>query len=298
MPTNLDLQVETFNAIQAAAQNGAKFDTKVGIVPIPGHPNRNYLVVGRDGSYEEWKLPLPSREASLHSVDQVGMFAVHALDRWNVRPSVYYSDEIVEIRLLDGLLDMQRGCAKVRLNTTRCWDLLSAWADTPSQAWLPHKEFIRTLRVTFGDCFENGSLKQLCESIGQLDFIQGERTQSVAIRNRESMGREVASEVKSLKGDIPEEVVLSVRVYRDPVLLRRHTIRCLLETDPQNGRLALIPLASQLDEAMDLEMGSLGDLLRASVRGPQLLNGPAADEAASPEPAAPQWTIPVFYGRP
>jgi hypothetical protein len=296
MTSNLNLQRETLNDLTALAERAASASGKLAIIPVPNSPTNRYLIVQPNGDYVDEEPPLAPRSTALQSVDQVGLFALHARDRLGCEPVIYYSPGGVETSLCDGSMDLHRERSVCPLKATKVWSLLNAWQEKPDSAWKQHREFIRELRVTFGDSFGPGVLDRLLDSIGQLDFIQGERAQSVAVRNRESMGREVASEVKSLKGDIPEEVLLSVRIYRDPVLLRRHSIRCLLETDPQNGRLALIPLAGQLDEALDIEMSGLGDMLRSSVGSSRRLTGP--DSETTEEEAAAEWSIPVFYGQP
>lgn len=295
MTTNLDLQHETLGSIISLAQKADSAANRVALVAIPNHPNHDYLVVKENGNYEQHELPLPPRATKLASVDQPGLFALHAHQKWDCNPAIYYDPACINIRLEDSNLEKGRGVAACPLTQTEVWKRLDNWSADPNTAWLSHKVFIRELRVTFGECFASGDLDRLIDAIGQLDFIQGERTQSVAVRNRESMGREVMAEVKSVKGDIPEQVLLGVRIYRDPILLRQHPIRCLLETDPSNGRLALIPLAGELDNALDAEMQSLGELLRASVRSSRLLTGP--DESATTD-LAPNWQIPVFYGQP
>jgi hypothetical protein len=300
MTTNLNLQVETLRELSDLATRAGDAAGKVALVPIPKHPRGNYLLVDANGSSEEQELPLPPRATALASVDQVGLHALHALREWGARPAIYYAPSGLTVQLEDGTLESNHGRALCPLAQTKVWELLALWEKSPNEAWKAHKEFFRMLRVTFGDSFESDALARLVESIGQLDFIQGERVQSVQVRNRESMGREVASEVKSLKGDIPEEILLSVRLYRDPVLLRRHSIRCLLETDPQNGRLALLPIAGQLDEALDREMSALGDMLRSSVGASRRLTGPALDpdDVERAAALATEWQIPVFYGQP
>lgn len=296
MSSNMELQRETLVELTGLAERATAAAGKVSIVAVPHSPTNNFLIVKPNGDYVEETPPLAPRQTNLASVDQVGLFALHARDRLHAEPVIYYSPSGVFTALRDGELTEQRESAECPLRKTRVWELLLAWAEKPDAAWKQHREFIRELRVTFGDCFTGDNLARLLDAIGQLDFIQGERAQSVAVRNRESMGREVASEVKSLKGDIPEEVTLTVRLYRDPVLMRRHEIRCLLETDPQNGRLALLPIAGQLDEALDREMLSLGETLRSSVGTARRLTGPAPEtDEGEPETA---WSIPVFYGQP
>lgn len=296
--SEIPLQVETLREIQQTAVKAAGAAGKVLIAKIPDHPRGNYLLVGDDGHVSEHELPLPPRRTLLNSVAAVGDYAKHARDVWEAEPAVYYCPDVVRVLLEDGGRHQQPDAAHVFLNKTPAWEQLKKWSDDPSQAWLGHRAFLTALRVEFGDCFERDDLRNLTDAIGQLDFVQGERTQSVAVRNRESMGREVMAEVKSLKGEIPEEVTLQVRIHRDPVLSRRHAVRCLLETDPAAGRLALIPIAGQLDRAIDEEMNALDLMLRASVRDVARLADETAAACDSPATTAPAWRIPVFFGNP
>lgn len=107
------------------------------------------------------------------------------------------------------------------------------------------------------------------------------------------------SNLSKFEIEIPDEVLLDVKIYKDPALLTRRTIVCTLETDPQQGKLALIPFAGELETAMDKEMLDLGELLRASVRGSRPAGFLASpDSATAASPVAPPWQIPVFYGTP
>lgn len=293
--SRLVLENETISSLAALAVSASGADGKIVIVPLPNDPRKSFLIVRPDGTYTVGFPSEPPRQAKLFSIAQVGMFAQHALCAWGCRPAIYYSAEGVCVQMEDGALSQKPERAGLLLEPTRVWEKLSEWAEKPSAAFLGHREFMRELRVTFGDSFSPGELESLTASIGQLDFVQGERMQSVQIRNRESMGREVAAEVKASNGTIPEEVILDVRIYRDPALLRRHEIRCLLETDPSNGRLALIPVPGQLDEAIDRELAGIGDMLRAAVRPMLLL---AAEGEEPPQIVKMDWQIPVFYGTP
>ena len=297
MTTNLDLQVETLREVRDLALSSADATKKLAIIPIPSHPEGNYYTVNTDGAIIEHSLPLPARRTTLSSVDQPGLFARHAMQAWDCTPAIYYDHQFIHVRLEDSNLQAYRGQANCSLMRTEVWKRLNEWSDDPGKAWMSHSVFIRELRVTFGECFSSDALDRLIETIGQLDFVTAERTQSVATRNRESMGREVMSEVKAAQGQIPEQVVLDCRIYRDPILLRKHSIRCLLETDPAKGRLAVIPLAGELDNAMDAEMHSLGELLRASVRAPRMIAEEASGATQSPTSPACDWQIPVFYGQ-
>ena len=114
-------------------------------------------------------------------------------------------------------------------------------------------------------------------------------------RNRESLGKDIRSELRSGAGEIPEQLVLRVRIFKDPALQARRQIVCKLETDPTNGgRFALLPLAEEVDRAIDLEMADLGDLLRSSINGAARLGLPGPDGEASAAPA--RLAVPVFYG--
>ncbi len=303
--SELSLQVETFDAIKDLAERAANADRQLAIVPIPGHPTNNYYLVEENGKYDEVTPPLPPRKASIHCVDQVGNYALHVRDAWESEPAIYYSRNQVAIELADGSFEPDRGRTICPLVHTVAWETLEKWSNKPGDAWLKHSEFVRTLRIVLGDCFPDGRLDALSAQIGQLEFVNAERGRSQATRGHESMGYEVLNEIKAATGEIPEEVFLKVRVYRDPVLTAQHEIRCLLETDAVAGKLALIPAPGQMDRALDKELTDLGDLLRANVRAPKVLNGPdffaSASESANasaPKVLTLPWQIPVFYGTP
>lgn len=300
---DLDLQPQTLRILQETAVKAAGAGTKIDIRSIPGHPLGSLFVTNSDGIREEYHLPVGPRKSALHCVDQVGVYARHAMDNWDVSPAVYYNRSVVTVVLQDGSLERERDFAACELAVTPEWKLLLGFSDAPDQAWKKHTAFVRMLRVDLSECFDGDVLDNLLTQIGQLDFVQGDRIQSVAVRNRESMGREVASEIRAVTGEIPEELWLNVRIYQDATLTKRHRIRCLLETSPTNGTLALIPAAGEMNRILDQELASLGDLLRSNVRPslklPTATMFESPNQASSPQIVAEEpWYIPVFYGTP
>ena len=242
---------------------------KVEIIKIPGSPSGDVLVVKPDGSYAKLEIPHAPRSTVLHSVDQVAPFVSTASDRWAASPTVYYSPSGVTVRLDDGDIEpTPNGAARVEFKHSEQFRLLSEFAKNRDAAFLTHSKFMRMLRLDLDVCFDAQVLESVLRSLSSYESEEGSRTASTVTRNRESLGREVMSELRAQNGEIPEDIVLQVRVYKDPALLKTRRVHCKLETDPVGGgRFALLPFANELDNAIDAEMSDLGEILRSAING-------------------------------
>ena len=267
---------------------------KIEIVPIPNHPRGNYFIVKADGTFQEAILPPKTRSTELMSIDQVPAFVSNAIDIWDSGPSVYYSNKGVNVIISDD--DIERhwyGFANVQFQLTDQFKLLSSFATNRDAAFLSHSKFMRMLRLDLDTCLEPQVLEHTLRACSAFESDDGTRVQSTVTRNRESLGREVMSELRSMSGDIPEDLVLQVRVFKDPAMVKTRRVHCKLETDPSSGgRFALLPYANELDNAVDAEMADLGDFLRSTINGGNRLPGPDGAESKARK------FVPIFHGIP
>lgn len=297
--SNLDLQDNTLARIVELAREGIDVKHKLSVVPIPNHPTGAVWVVDKDGDYEIYGPPQKPRRDSLYSVDQVPNYALHGLHHWDAFPAIYYQRERVVIEMESSSIQRSRAGCAVELEPTPVWEMLTKWNEG-EPAWFSQKNFIRLIRTKLVENLSDAQRDQIVDAIRYIEFSAGERTVGNIQRGREQMGKEVLAEMKTMREvPIPEEVVLSVRIFTDPALLSKHQITCLLETNPAAGQFALVPISSEITMAMDNEMSALGDMLRSSLGQAKRLTGPAADdEEADDDAQAVDWQIPVFYGAP
>lgn len=292
-----DLTVKSIAELAAAGINAVD---RVSIKPLVGDPDCRQVITKSDGTYELLELPTSPRNTTLQSIDQVPAYVNHAMDKWNADPAVYYTNTGAIAVLEESTIRPSRnGRASVKLSESKQLKTLRKFSENRDGAWIPHKAFVLLLRIDFEDCISPEQLDYLVRALGSLEFTDGSRTSSTVARNRESLGREVLSEVKTLNDlDIPEQVVLQVRLFTDPALQSRRQIVCKLETDPVKGQLALLPLANELENAMDKEMSDLGDMLRSSINSRPKLLTDAKDKTSAADQPPPRSFVPVFYGTP
>lgn len=131
---------------------------------------------------------------------------------------------------------------------------------------LGQRAFVSMLRIDLAACvpadFVDVFRGLKCES---------KQTASSEVRpSRESLGREVLTEVKAGGKDLPEEVQVRVCVYRDLTDPEFHrVVRCVVQTDLQEMTFALIPVAGELERAQretdELIRGQIEDTATADV---------------------------------
>ncbi|WP_010586286.1 hypothetical protein [Schlesneria paludicola] len=296
--SELHIPSRTFEQIKDLVESSREAKGSIDVVNIPGDPDKRLFIVKPDSTYEVFEPGRTPRSSQLLSVDQIPVFVQHAIGKWEADPVVYYNAKNVIVRLVeDNLRFTLGGTALVNLSESPQLKIVKKYAESPDSAWLPHKAFVSLLRINLSDCIDDKTLDSLVKALTRLQFDSGTRVASQVARNRESLGRDVIAEVKSLDDiQIPEEVVLRMRLFTDPALQGRQAIVCKLETDPTNGRLALLPMANQIEDALDREMSNLGDLLRTSLNSRTIaLPDPTGEGLA---PVELPKVVPVFYGTP
>lgn len=295
----LELDHSLVNSIAVLAKSSQDAEHAVSFKEVPNDPDEQQLLVKPDGTYELFDIGTKPRNTVLRSVDQVGAYVRHAVSKWDADPVVYFNPSQV-IAVLDesALRPSRNGRVTVSLTESPQLNRLKRYSGNRNDAWLAHKAFVQMLRIDLEDCIPKESLEYLLKALASLDFMDATRTTSNVARNRESLGSEVKAEIKA-NGDmqIPEEVALDVRMFTDPALLVRRNIVCKLETDPANGRLALIPIANEIENAMDAEMSALGDMLRANINTRARGLPDKSKPAAEVESETPLY-VPVFHGAP
>ena len=291
-----DLNESAIQSIAKLTEDAVSAKDKVGIVSIPGDPHGGYLVVRSNGQYDRFFAAEPPRSTYLFSIDQIAPYVTHAIDQWASYPIVYYSAANVLVKLSEDEIGPQRaGSARVTLKPTPEFETLCDFSRNHDKAFLSHKAFMILLRIKLANCIDPQVLASTVAACQSYEAMEGERVQSMVTRRVESLGKEFKAELKAGAGEIPAELVLNVRLFRDPVLLQTRRIVCKLETDPTSGgRFALIPLSGEIEAAIDQETSEIGEMLRSAINGSRRrLNAPGDESTDAPEPRA---EVPIFYG--
>jgi hypothetical protein len=123
--------------------------------------------------------------------------------------------------------------------------------------WLEQKAFIRLLRI---DLARTLAPVHLLDRVRRVKFENSQTVASQVARDRESLGREINSRVEA-GGEIPEEVVLDVPVYKTPGETFALGIACAVEVDPTRGLFQLVPLPDEIERVTQLAVESIAERL-------------------------------------
>ena len=252
-----------FTAEQAEKAAGAS--NKVQVLDLPCEPKGVYGLVKADGTFQRIVAGASPRGHALHRVDQIVDFVQDARDRLSAKPTVWYSRKGVQVLLVDDSLEANlQSRATINFAFTPQFELIRSCAD--SSPWHDPKQFCLWIRSKLIDCLRDG--REILSIMKDLRFNVQNFGKSIIGQGRESIGREVDAEVTSEFGDLPDDLFFDVRVIDDPSLLRRQAIQCALEVDPQKGLMRVVPLAGQIQNALDAELEGIGSLLKSTLDCP------------------------------
>ncbi len=256
------LSIETLQQIQKTAVEASGAKGKVEILALPDEPKGTYGIVTASGTVDVAQAAPGPRKIVLNSVDQVPTFIGFAKSKLGGEPSIYYNESYVYVILDDGPESQRKDFACIKLQMTDEYKTVQGLKD-----WnLDQKDFISLLRVRLADCTtpEVTQLINACKAIG---FSSQTKESREVGHGRESMGFDIQDEVQSKAGEIPEEVVLDVRIFDDRELEQRHKITCIVEICAKAGTFKLTPKPADLRKEMQREMDFLQGALTAGADG-------------------------------
>jgi len=256
---------ETLQTIQHTAVKAQGATGKIQILDLPQERDGRYGVVDADGSFQVVDAAPDFRRHQIASVDEVAAYVAYASERLGANPVVWYDDNLVQIVLDDTPESSRRDCTTVHLLQTPQWKLLIDLA-AASRSW-SQKQFIRLLRIELSGCLGQDG-PEIIKVLRTIDYGSATAGKGNIQHGRESLGQELESEVRSAAGEIPEQILLRVRTFKDPALDSKWPIRCAIEIDSRSGEFELCPLPDELEEAMVEQLDVIGTLLNNSVQCP------------------------------
>jgi len=169
-------------------------------------------------------------------------------------PAVWYDENAVVLVIDDDGHRLET--ATLALETSDVFRVLECLAKTKAKH--DQKAFIRLLRVELA-----GTLDPvvLLEKVRKVRFENGVTTEAVSARQRESMGRSITSQVSTDGGDLPDEVTLSVPVYKTAGERAPVPFRCSVEVDPADGTFRLLPLPDELERVRQVAVARIAERL-------------------------------------
>lgn len=249
------LNIEVLRHLQETAVNAAAASGKVQIVKAPELGAGKSLIITSDGEYEIKDRVDPRRHVlgDLQAVIDWVSYAAAALE---AVPVIWVSNDTIRIVPDDVDRTFPNPVIAYKLESTREYTLLQKIAATPQV--FDQKGFIRFLRSEFWDCLNYDSRENLLKCLKELSFSNNVSGTSKSSGGRQSMGLDIEEEVRSAVGTLPDEITLNVRLFRDSALCARQRVTCDLEIDVSTKpAFSLVPIKSQLDEALDNEIADL-----------------------------------------
>lgn len=243
---------EALQLFKTAVEGAAGAASKAHFTMIDGRP-REVAKVGADGSVTFLDAAPPDRRHVLASVAQVPTFVEFATEKLNGRPSVWYDASGVRVVVVDDAPSHRADFAAVDFDHDQTFVRLSNLAGT----WFPQKAFVRLLRVDLADAATESSLNLLKVS-RVIGFSESTGSHGTVELGRQSLGKDIESQIRSEVGDFPDSVTLNVRIFDDPFLTRRFEITCAVDVNPREGTFNLAPLPGQLSEAVDEQVRLIG----------------------------------------
>lgn len=222
-------------------------------------PRRAHFVVG--GQVLDLDLPAPPRDHHAGSLSEVVALANRFAGSPSARPVVWYDAAAVVLVIDDatgeGLDGHRVEKATLRLEPSDVFSRLVALRERPREAWFDQKAFIRLLRIELAGALPPVAL---LNTVRKVRFENGVTTTSEKRSQRESLGREITSQV-SADAELPEEVTLNVPVYKTPGESERYPLRCTVEVEPGDGTFRLLPLPDEVERVRFMAIDSVGDRL-------------------------------------
>lgn len=128
------------------------------------------------------------------------------------------------------------------------------------RAAMTQKDLVRMLAFTFRGCVSADFVR----SVRSVKWSSSSEGQSTVDRGKASLGKQISSKIEGIV-DLPDEVVVTVPVYKDGAFLFTHAVSCFFEADPDTQTFVLYPYPGQIEAAIDAAEEALFDLLTGSV---------------------------------
>lgn len=198
----------------------------------------------------------PPREHVVGTLSDLVALANRFNDDCEIMPVVWYDRERVGLTIND---DDYRD-DKVVLKLTES-QLFKTITDLNPRLWYDPKLFVRLLRVELHGALD---AQTLLVPVQRVKFENGATTRVENTRNRESLGREITSSVKT-EVEFPEFVYLQAPVYTTPGIDTVVSIKAAVEVDPSRGEFQLAVLPDEIEKAVNHVMSKLGEYLAANL---------------------------------
>lgn len=211
------------------------------VKPFPVETNdpahKTYLVGDREVNVETGKPKRAHKVASIASmVDLANRFTEQDVAKTD-SPVLWVNDESITL-----VIDDDEHRANVVTMDLPKSAVFAKLEDLDSSDWIDQKSFVRMLRIDLAGTLPPGVL---LDRVRKLRFENSVAVSGTVARDRESMGRQIASKVEA-DGELPETVTLVTLVHEIGAPVE---IACAVDVDAARGLLQLLPLPGEIERA-------------------------------------------------
>lgn len=224
--------IEAVAALAAAGQQPTAFRPEA-------EPEGVYWLC-HDGKAERVTADPPRRRHVAGDLPSLVAATVRITGEQMGRAAIWVSRSEVTALLFDG---DRRDTVSLELEPSPQMKALQAWEGEPK--WLDQAALVRVLRNTFR---RSTAGKDTVEIFRRLKLNLGVQAEHVHEHGRASAGRAIEAKVTGAK-DIPEELTFREDVFAGGLSGIEARVTCTIELDAQSGKVALLPVAGEVEAA-------------------------------------------------
>lgn len=215
--------------------------------------------------YKEVELPR-NRQLAVESIDGIVAAVKLAIDRYNGKPTVFVSVDgiVVSFDESDGSQFTQN--AIYRHKWSPQWQRILGLVGGET---FSIDDVRKLLRVEMRACSTTSSEK-LAAALVKMSAKTSATVGSTRESNRETLGRDVESEVRSDAGEIPNSFVFEVRPSMDVLLTRKFDIDVSVDVSPRNLDHELTAEAVDVENAINETLEAAQQLIEDRLASQQI----------------------------
>lgn len=193
------------------------------------------------------KSPDPRR----HTVRTVASMAA-AAEKWGQSGGVLWVDHDMVVLIIDDLDRLDSVLLPLEIHET--FKVVRELVRP-----IPHREFVTLLRRQLRGCVD----KAFVNAISKIEIHNRESRQSEAVKGRDKGMGEFHRELANADG-IPETVVLTTPVFRNPDIPYRASIQMFCDVDLESCAVLFVPLPGELDRVTNEALKTVESMLEAT----------------------------------
>lgn len=268
------MTLEVLELIQSTAVKASGAEDKVKLLNAPELGAGTVLLIKPNGDHQVLQRTEP-RNVTLGGLEAVAAYVTYAAGAFNVNPILWVDAERIRIVLDDNAEEVPGPSIRYLFRQTPEYQLLQRLAKGEAVLY-EQKAFVRLLRTDLWDCLDPTRRDAWIKVFRSLRAQENSSGRSDIATGRQSLGREIDAAVSSDFGEIPDELVLDVRLFQDPALEARQKVTVDLEVTTTTFKFSLTPRASDMAEALENELSDVCKWLQGKLPTTDIFRGTCA----------------------